>query len=460
MTVGSEAVCPSCGRFTGPYTTCPYCGAQLKQRLSLRVIKIAAILMAVLGLVGLYLYARQVPVPTLSIADAQGTLNMAYVRLQGQVTGNITYDPNTQYLAFWLEDDTGMARISCYRDVTQTLLNTGRIPAVGDRVSVAGTLRVREDSVALTVNVPEHVEIVRPEPVSVPISQLTILDEGLRVRVSGVVEETFVPYEGLTLITLHNDDGSIVVSVPETVVALTGPLPDIAPGQGITVTATVTLYKDQVQLSPASVQDLELGPAPYDVTQTPRELITLSAADEGQVVRVTGEVMAMEGFKGGLKAILDDGTGQVVLLLWDSVYNALPNPPDLDVGARLETLGEVKVYQGELEIVPARAQDVTLLAAAPQLPLRNIGDLTNADAGQVVRLRGVLGAPRGFSAGVKVPLDDGSGRITVLLWSNLATALPKMPEEGQRVEVVGVLSVYNDALEMTPRSIWDWRPLP
>ncbi len=456
----TESVCPSCGRFVGPYETCPYCGAKLKGRLSLRVIKIAAVLLAVVGVLGLYLYARQVPVPTLSIRDAQGTLNMAYVRLEGRVTGKVTYDPNSQYLAFWLEDDTGTARISCYRGVTEALLRAGLIPAVGDQVSVAGTLRVREDSVALTVNVPEHIRLVRPDPVRVPVNQLTILDEGLRVQVSGVVAKLFTPYAGLTLITVSNEDGSITVAVDDTLTALTGPLPDLMPGQGITVTGTVTLYKDQVQLSPARVPDIEIGPAPYDATQAPRELASLSAADEGQVVRVAGTVTALSGFKGGLKATLDDGTGQVTLLLWESVYGALEEPTALDVGAQVSVLGEVKRYQNELEVVPQRSQDITLVTAAPPLPLSTVDSLKAEDAGRVVRLRGTLGVPKAFSAGVKVPLTDGSGTITVLLWSNIATALDRMPEEGQRVEVVGEISLYRDALELVPRSRWDWRLLP
>jgi len=208
------------------------------------------------------------------------------------------------------------------------------------------------------------------------------------------------------------------------------------------------------------VQDIEIGPALYDVTQAPRALASLSAADEGQVVRVEGTVTALSGFKGGLKATLDDGTGQVALLLWESVYGALENPPALDVGAQVSAVGEVKVYQNELEVVPQRAQDLVLVTAAPPLPLSAIDTLRAGDAGRIVRLRGVLGAPQAFSAGVKVPLDDGSGTMTVLLWSNIATALERMPEAGQRVEVVGEVSVYRDALELVPRSRWDWRPLP
>ena len=86
-----------------------------------------------------------------------------------------------------------------------------------------------------------------------------------------------------------------------------------------------------------------------------------------------------------------------------------------------------------------------------------VSDLRVQDAGRVVRLRGVLGAPEGFSAGVKVPLDDGSGSITVLLWTNIFTALDPPPSEGQAIEVIGVVQEYRGELEILPRSTLDWR---
>jgi DNA/RNA endonuclease YhcR with UshA esterase domain len=83
--------------------------------------------------------------------------------------------------------------------------------------------------------------------------------------------------------------------------------------------------------------------------------------------------------------------------------------------------------------------------------------LRPTDAGRVVRLRGVLGEPEGFSAGVKVLLNDGTGKITVLLWNNLVTTLPQRPASGQQVEVVGVVEEYRGELELIPRSVLDWR---
>jgi uncharacterized OB-fold protein len=45
--------CPSCGQYTGPYEACPHCGARLTGRTPIRTIKIAAVLLAAVGLASL-----------------------------------------------------------------------------------------------------------------------------------------------------------------------------------------------------------------------------------------------------------------------------------------------------------------------------------------------------------------------------------------------------------------------
>lgn len=453
----AEALCPSCGRFVGPYETCPYCGAKQHGRIPVRVVKIAALLLATVGLLALWAIARTAAIPAVTAADAAGTLNMAYVQITGYVARSLSYDPVGGYLAFWVEDGTGEVRVSAYRDVTEELLAAGHIPALGDEVTVAGTLRIREDYVALTLNVPEHLALTRPAPLALKAGELTVLDEGLRVRLTGEVRRILTPYPGMTLITLRDDTGETVIAVSEVITTITGPLPEMAAGQGITVAGTVSLYKDTPQIVPADVADIQVGPRPVVAAAAARALGALSASDAGMLVEVAGRVVRLEGFNGGVKATLDDGQAQVVVLLWDSVYGALESPTALDVGADIVAQGEVSVYQDELEVVPESAGDVRVVNAAPEIAWLEVGALRLTDAGRVVRLRGVLGEPKGFSAGVKVLLNDGTGEITVLLWNNLVTALPQRPAAGQQVEVVGVVEEYRGELELIPRSVLDWR---
>lgn len=460
MPSSARGACPSCGRFVGPYETCPYCGAQVNRRLSMRIVKGAALLLATVWLFALWWMARHVEVPLLSVQEAQGTMNMAYVRLRGSVVRSPTYDPEGEYLSFWLDDGSGEVMVSAYRDVTRALVARQQVPMPGDTVEVAGTLRIREDFVSLTLNVPEHLTVERPAPLPVRAGALTSLDEGLRVVVTGEVRETFTPYEGLTLITVRDASGEVSVAMDATLTALTGSPPEVAPGQSVVVTGTVTLYRDEPQILPASVDDIRVTGTATETAIEARTLGSLSATDEGAWVRVQGRVVTLTGFKGGVKATLDDGTDQILLLLWSSVHDALPDPAALDVGAEVEVVGRVQVYEGEVEVVPERADDVRLLVGASAPPWVEIGSLSAADLGRVVRLRGVLGTPETFSAGVKVPVDDGTGTLTVLLWSNVVEGLEPAPEAGQMVEVVGEVTVYRDNLELIPRSSHDWRVGP
>lgn len=499
-TASEQARCPSCGRFVGPYETCPYCGARLRPRLTLRAVKLAAVLLATVGLLALWWIARQARIPTLTAAEAQGSMNMAYVQVQGQISRAVTYDPEGGYLAFWVDDGTGEVHVTAYRAVTQALLAAGQVPALGDQVTVAGTLRIREDMTSLTINAPEHFTLSRPTPIDVAIGDVTASDTGRRVRVTGTVRDYFQPYKGLWLIDVQDETGEITVAIDETTIALTGPLPSFTKGQVMTVAGVVSLYKETPQLVPASTADLVVSepatatptataipsatptpaptrpgetatPAPTSTpTPTPTPTATptpayiaisrLTAEAVGQTLTVQGRVVALEGFKGGVKATLDDGTGQLLVLLWMDTYTGLKEPAALDVGAEVAVTGELQVYQGALELIPGRARDVKVQVAAPPPPWVQVSALSAANAGQVVRLRGVLGEPQPFSAGIRVPLDDGTGTMLVILWSNVAEALAQPPAAGMMVEVVGVVEVYKDQLELVPRSPVDWRPAP
>jgi len=451
--------CPSCGRYVGPYDACPYCGARIAGRVPVRAVKIAAVLLSTVGLLILWFSAVRAPIPRVQASQAGATMNFAYVRIEGRVVRGPNIYPDSGYLSFTVTDGTGEVRVAAYRSEMEALRSKERVPALGDWVSVAGTLRVREEGATLTINVPEHVEVSRPEAEARDLGTLTVDDYLHRVRVRGQVRTVRQPTEGLTLITLCDATGWVDVAVPESVEALTGELLPLEPGQSVEVVGTVDLYRDTPQIVPASVMDIVLLPEPVAVA-TPVEVGALAEVDVGRMVEVSGTVTGVDPFSAGFKFMLDDGTGEVTVLLWQDTYDALPDPSAVAPGAQLRVVGEVSLYRGQVEVVPQRPMDVTVVApgigaaeesAAPAVPL---GDLTPDRVGERVAVRGRVMDVASFSEGFKFTLDDGTGQAVLLLWLSVYDGLadPAELNVGALVQATGEVDEYEGQLQVMPIS--------
>jgi DNA/RNA endonuclease YhcR with UshA esterase domain len=443
--------CPSCGRFVGPYEVCPYCGARQAPRLSLRAVKWGAILLATVGLALLWIAAARAPLPHISIQQAAATMNFAYVEIAGQVVCSPAYNPDSRSLSFTVDDGTGQMRVWAFRDVVDKLRAAGRIPGLGDRVTVAGTLRVREEDVSLTLNVPEHLDILRPAAEDRAIRSITADDALRRVRVRGQVWDVREPYSGLTLITLRDATGAVDVAVDASLRHLTGDFSPPEVGQSLEVTATVSLYRDTPQLVPPSVGDIVPLAETVPVAER-RPIGSLSAADEGRLVTVQGTVRQAEPFSAGYRMTLDDGTGSVTVLLWNDLYRALPDPSSLRTDAQLEVTGEVAIYRNTLEIIPVRPRDVVLLTGPPSARALSIGALADQPLGATVTVEGTVIAAESFQNGFRLTLDDGTGQVVLLLWLSAYDRLadPARLQTGVRVRATGELDKYRGQREVVP----------
>ncbi|MDF1512479.1 MAG: OB-fold nucleic acid binding domain-containing protein [Anaerolineae bacterium] len=427
----------------------------MKKRLSVRVVKIYSLCFASIGLILLWWLASHTEISLVSVNEIQGMMNFATVRIAGRVIRRINYDTETQYLGFWVDDGTGEIYVSTYGNITQGLLEMGTLPAPGDEVSLVGTLRLREDYAAITLNDPADLAIFRPAPTALRSIDVSPLDEGRRVVIQGEVVSLLTPYSGLDLVIIQDAAGEIAVAIEQVVKELTGNTPEFTVGHGVMVTGTVSLYKGTPQVTLVDSDELTVLANPNDPESQVRLISNINLSELGSQVLVQGKVVAMEGIKGGLRAVLDDGTGQIVLVLWERTYSALDDPANLDLGAAITINGEVSAYEGALEIIPHQASDITIQSPASEVPWINIESLSRSDRGRLIRIRGILGKPTGFSSGVKFPLRDGSGRITVLLWSNIYQELKPRPVEDMLVEVKGIIDIFNDKLEITPRSTYD-----
>ncbi|MBS3782948.1 MAG: hypothetical protein KGY78_00750, partial [Anaerolineae bacterium] len=458
--------CHSCGRYVGPHHTCPYCGASMTGRVPIRVIKLAAILLSVVGLAILWVFATRAEIPTVAVGQVGASMNLAYVRVEGRCTRAPSYDPETGYLSFWVGDDTGELYVSSYRAETQALIEQGNVPGLGDHVAVAGTLRIREDFPSLTVNAPGAVTLARDAAEACPIGRIASEQTYRRVRVRGQVRDVFQPYPGLMLITVRDETGSIDVALTNDVIALSGITPTVEIGQSIEVEAAVSQYRGTPQLVLASASDLVLLDDAATMAER-RFVMELSADETGTWVVVGGTVAGVEPFSQGVKLALDDGSGVVTVLLWQDVYQGLKDEPAL--GTELEVQGELAEYRGELEVIPELAAEVRVVAAARpdrptsepsalavpiatpssaasstptltsvvsytltptepvavEMPATPRGELTSLDAisadhlGREVTVQGTIVDAESFSQGFKVTLDDRGAQIVLLMWHDV-----------------------------------------
>ena len=67
---------------------------------------------------------------------------------------------------------------------------------------------------------------------------------------------------------------------------------------------------------------------------------------------VWGTLGEKQTFSAGVKFVLSDGTGSIILLLWQNVYDGIPDAERLVAGATVKVTGKIEEYQGDLEIIP------------------------------------------------------------------------------------------------------------
>ncbi len=436
-------------------------------RIGLRVFRYGAVVLALVGLIALWVAARSADIPAMQIQDIGSTMNWAYVKLQGTVTRPPSFDPQSEYLKFWLYDGSGEIMIAAYRNESRALIEMGRIPAMGDRVTVEGTLKVTEDFQSLTLNVPEHMFVERPAPAERAIADITISDIYHKVLVQGQVRAIKVPYEGLTILTVRDRSGEIDVTYTADLVRLSGAPATVVLGDPVRVRGAVSMYGETPQISLDVADGLQKLSAPVEIAEA-RSIDQVVLADVDRMVQVEGAIVKTSWMSAGQKLTIDDGRGEIVVLLWQNVIDGLLNRADLQEGAWLRVRGVVSEYRGELEVVPDLPLDVDVVSApvvqVTRLPLAGLSaDLSKETVnteGQIVRV-----TP--FSAGQKFILQDGAATLTLVFWQDLYEACPDREQlvPGAWLSVKGKLDTYQGELEIVPAHaedvVWvEMRSLP
>jgi DNA/RNA endonuclease YhcR with UshA esterase domain len=165
-------------------------------------------------------------------------------------------------------------------------------------------------------------------------------------------------------------------------------------------------------------------------------------------------VIDTASFSSGFTFTLDDGSGQVDLVVWHNVYDDCWDAPGLNLGAQVRATGEVGTFEGRLQVTPPWGSAIQALTpAAAQAPLRPIGSLAASDEGQRVMIEGQVVRTEGLSSAVKVFVRDDGGEALVFIWRNVLDRIPDnvgLGTEGSRVRIVGTVAMYRGTLEVVP----------
>ncbi|GAB4273444.1 MAG: hypothetical protein Kow0029_13150 [Candidatus Rifleibacteriota bacterium] len=250
-----ETHCPSCGRFTGIFTRCPYCQALIEKRLSIRIFKWVAVITSTVGLMLLLFYAKHVQTPEIKIADIGPLSNFAHVRVQGVVERSFGIHPQWGSLGFIITqgengEEEKTIRVSAYSKVAKEIEKRGLVPSKGDIVSVEGQVRFQKDSPSLLINAPEHIYFIKrnskkPEFVkSVDPDKLTHEHLGSYVSVTGSVLST-KNFESGLIVNLDNGESGLPIWIPKQY--LDEEL-NLVPGDLFEATGKVETFKDKLEI--------------------------------------------------------------------------------------------------------------------------------------------------------------------------------------------------------------------
>lgn len=268
-----EITCPHCGRYVGPLPRCPHCGARQPQRLSLRVLRLAALLLAAVGLCLLWRMAINREIPLIKISGIQPPMNFALVRVAGKATGDArTFREagKIRSLRFSINDGTGDLVINAYGKSAEQMALFDRIPRADDAVEVAGSLTVGADeNVSLRLQSGEALKLKRAEKAMLPVAHVTNVVEGAEVLITGAVTRVVAPRPGSRapyVVTVRDASEERQLVIWSSVFEKITNHDRLVPGAAVRAQVTAEVCKGKMQLKLGRAVDLEVLPAAPVIT--------------------------------------------------------------------------------------------------------------------------------------------------------------------------------------------------
>ncbi len=454
-----ETVCPNCGRYVGAYEKCPYCGAPIPKRMSIKIFRYGSLILSIIGLFILFLIAREKEIPLIKVEDISPTMNFAYVRIKGTVIRYPKFDTKLKSLSLSVNDGTGDIFVKAYRVVGDKLYKAGKIPSIGDIIDVQGTLRIRGSQKSLTINIPEKVKISTP---SFKKIRLKDINDNLlyhNVIVEGIVKDVRY-YRNFISLIISDKNNKSRVKVPLNLERIGSHIPQLNYGYKIRIKGMVSYYGGYYQILPRSdksIRVLSKKSIPfYKISDINKDKV-------GEIVATEGKIIRYRRFSKGISFTIADNNDKIDLVIWNSLYNKLKTKNNFKKGVYLRIIGKVGEYRGNLQIVPKKESDIRILKenksensfTSNEKEIKDIpiGKIDMSLLNDIYRIHGKIIDKRAFSKGLIVTVKDDSGAIDVVIWDSLKYN-KDIPYDSD-ITVVGRVDSYRGKVQLVPKKASD-----
>jgi DNA/RNA endonuclease YhcR with UshA esterase domain len=139
---------------------------------------------------------------------------------------------------------------------------------------------------------------------------------------------------------------------------------DLVQGTVLDVTGEIGEWRGDLEIIPRERADLKLRTVGEHPPLEERKIIDITPSDVGRWFRVEATIQAVQTSSSYVKLVVGDGTGQIVVLLWQNIYERVPDREQLNTGALIRVVGEFSIYEkggNEFQIVPLAGADVEVL---------------------------------------------------------------------------------------------------
>jgi exonuclease VII large subunit len=482
MVKDKETLCPSCGRFVGTYLICQHCGENIEKRKLLVFLKYFSVIGSILGLIILYVLAKNTPFVDMKIKDIKKTMNFGQIRVKGKAVADTLYLPEKNFFTFSLEDGTGRISVIGFGETVRSLAENDKLPQEGDTVEVVGTLQIKKEGTTLILQFAERLDLVRKPVVFYNISDLDESIESKRVKVKGKISNAFI---------LGKDKGYrfILDSVDEDIKSSTSfilwnntfeRIEDkniLGKNSIVEVVGTVDVYKERVSLNVASafnIKSLSKGKTfeesytfekkeyqnyqkinKLDYFFMPFDKITQN--DKSKIIRFKGKLeKSYKLGKSGIKFIISDDNAKLSLIIWNKVLDSIVDKDILSIGNVIEGIGKIDYYEknNELQLVLLN-NDVELIekgegvqnfySTSSNYEKKSIKEVLDSSVvNDLVIIKGNIKKKESLQSLDILDIEDETGKIAAVIFSKTRDKIKFDYDIDSNVTIYGKFSIYKE----------------